>query len=203
MRMFGAPLLDYRRAMRIASVALAALLPVLAACSSQVPDTQPSATTSASVTTTPQPDLTSAPTTPPIGDPLTFDQAADYEDGLSIQVDNVRADTAPDEVTGAEGTAGQVVLAEVVVTNGTREAYDATTIVVQGYYRGNVGAVMLADPSGEIGQGFGESVPRGEQHKARVGFAVPVEDADEVTIVVDPRDGHHAPVRFEGSAIGN
>lgn len=190
-------------AMRIALVALAALLPVLAACSSQLPDTQPSATTSARVAETPQPDLTSAPTIPPIGDPLTFDQAADYEDGLSIQVDNVRADTAPDEVTGAEGTAGQVVLADVVVSNGTRESYDASTIVIQGYYRGNVGAVMLADPSGEIGQGFGESVPRGEQHKARVGFAVPVEDADEVTIVVDPRDDYHAPVHFEGSAIGN
>lgn len=187
--------------MRLVVVSLAALMPLLAACSSQDPRPDPPVAT-ASEATTPQPDLTSAPTTPPIGDPLSFDQAADYEDGLSIQVDNVVVTTAPDEVTGAEGTSGQVVIADVVLTNGTRSSYDATTVVVQGYYRGNVGAVMLTDPAGQLGQGFGESVPRGEQHKARVGFAVPAAEAGQVTIVVDPRDGEHAPVRFEGSAIG-
>lgn len=191
--------------MRFVVVAIATLLPLLAACSSPAPRTEPSAsaTASANAPATPQPDLTSAPTTPPVGDRLTLDQAANYDDGLSVQVDNVTASTAADDVTGAEGTAGEVVLADVVLTNGTRKAYDATTVVVQGYYRGNVGAVMLADTSGQLGQGFGESVPPGEQHKARVGFAVPKADAGDVTIVVDPRDGTHAPVRFEGSAVGN
>lgn len=189
--------------MRIAAAALLTLLPVLASCSAGPPAPGPADSPSATAGTTPAPDLTSAPTSPPAGAPLTLDQSADFEDGLSVQVDSVVATTAPDGVTGAEGTAGRVVLADVVITNGTRAPYDATGVVIQGYYRGNVGAVMLTDPSGAIGLGFGEAVPRGEKHKARVGFAVPAEDADDITIVVDPRDGSHDPVRFQGSAIGD
>lgn len=185
--------------MRFAAAVLAVLLPLLAACSSTAPGTAPSPSAPA----TPAPDLTGAPTEPPAGQPLTLDQSADFEDGLSIQVDNVRATTVPDGVAGAEGTAGEVVLADVVVTNGTRRAYDATSVVIHGYYRGNVGAVMLSDPTGALGLGFGEVVPRGEQHLARVGFAVPTADAGDVTIVVDPRDGTHDTVRFMGSAVSN
>ncbi|WP_139283274.1 hypothetical protein [Raineyella antarctica] len=194
--------------MRIAVAVLAILLPVLTACSAPGPGTGPAATPSASATAseapaTPEPDLTSAPTTPPVGQLLTLDKAADYPDGLSIQVDNVVATTAADGVDGAQGTSGQVVLADVVVTNHSRSDFDATTVVVQGYYRGNVGAVMLTDANGTLGTGFSEAVPRGEQHKARVGFAVPAADAGDVTIVVDPHDGTHDPVRFQGPALGD
>lgn len=185
--------------MRFAAAALAVLLPLLAACSSTVPGPTPTS----SVPTAPAPDLTSAPTVPPTGQRLTLDQSADFEDGLSIQVDNVRATTVPDGVAGAEGTAGEVVLADVVVTNGTRRAYDATSVVIRGYYRENVGAVMLSDPTGALGLGFSEVVPRGEQHLARVGFAIPAADARDVTLVVDPRDGTHGTIRFVGPAVSN
>lgn len=185
--------------MRIAAAALLTLLPLLASCSTGTPADSPSA----SAVTTPAPDLTSAPTTPPTGAALTFEQSADFGDGLAVQVDNVVSTTAPVGVTGAEGTAGRVVLADVVITNGTGAPYDATRVVIQGYYRGNVGAVMLTDPSGAIGLGFGEAVPRGEKHKAQVGFAVPAADAGDITIVVDPRDGSHEPVRFQGAAVGD
>lgn len=199
------PFVHYRHPMRTAAALVVLLLPVLAACSPGATGTAPSPTPtpSSSVTaTTPVPDLTSAPTTPPTGELLRLDQAADYDDGLGVQVDNVRATSAPAGTTGAEGTSGQVVLADVVITNHTAAPYDATTVVIQGYYRGNVGAVMLSDPSGGLGQGFAAAVPVGAQRKARVGFAIPTADAGNVTIVVDPRDGNHNAVRFQGSAVG-
>ena len=191
--------------MRIAVAALAILvLPAVTACSAATPGSvTPTDAPASTAAATPAPDLTSAPTTPPVGDLLTFDRAAAYPDGISVQVDDVVATSAPEGVTGAEGTAGEVVLADIVVTNTSAEAYDATRVVVQGYYRGNVGAVMLGDPSGAIGVGFAREVPAGEQHKARVGFAIPATEAAEVTIVVDPRDPIHQPVRFQGSAVGD
>lgn len=201
--------------MRIALAAFVACLLTLATACSASPgtnDPEPSAAVSSSTVASstaqaaPAPDLTSAPTTPPVGDELAFDRAAGFADGLTVQVDDVLATNATNAapgVTGAEGTGGEVVLADVVVTNGTGMAYDATTIVVQGYYRGNVGAVMLADPSGTLGVGFAEEVPAGEQHKVRVGFAIPAAEAGDVTIVVDPRDWTNGPVRFRGTAIGD
>lgn len=193
--------------MRIAVAAfVACLLSLATACATGTGanDPEPSAAVASSTgPATPAPDLTSAPTTPPVGDELAFDRAAGFADGLTVQVDDVLPTAAAPGVTGAEGTGGEVVLADVVVTNGTGMAYDATTIVIQGYYRGNVGAVMLADPSGTLGVGFAEEVPAGEQHKVRVGFAIPAAEAGDVTIVVDPRDGTNGPVRFRGTAIGD
>lgn len=191
--------------MRIAVAALAVLaLPTITACSSTTPGSvAPTDAPTRTAVATPAPYLTSAPTTPPVGDLLTFDQAAAYPDGLSVQVEDVVATSVPEGVAGAEGTGGEVVLADVVVTNATPEPYDATRIVVQGYYRGTVGAVMLSDPSGTIGVGFATEVPAGGQHMARVGFAIPAAEAGDVTIVVDPRDPAHGPVRFQGAAVGD
>ena len=193
--------------MRIALAALVACLLTLAtACAAGTGTNAPEPSVADSTSTrpaTPAPDLTSAPTTPPVGDQVPLDRAAVFADGLTVQADDVLATTAAPGVTGAEGTGGEVVLADVVVTNGTGRAYDPTTIVVQGYYRGNVGAVMLADPSGTLGVGFAEEVPAGEQHKVRVGFAIPAAEAGDVTVVVDPRDGTNGPVRFRGTAIGD
>lgn len=193
--------------MRFGAAALLLLLPLLGACSAA---RTPAATVSPAagdVSTveasgTPAPDLTDAPSTPPAGEVLTLDQAAHFPDGLSIQVDGIAAATAPAGVLGAEGTDGEVVVADVVITNSTATAYDATKLVIHGYYRDTVGAVMLSDTDGTFGVGFAGAVPAGEQRKAHVGFAIPREDAGNVTIAVDPSDGQHNAVQFRGTAVG-
>ncbi len=158
------------------------------------------APTPTAAATTPQPDLTSAPTTPPAGEEIALDRSADFGDGLVIEVDNVRAGAAGSEISGAEGTDGSIVTADIVVANDTGSDFPADAAVIQGYYRGNVGAVLVSDSSGILGLGFAEAIPSGEQHRTAVGFAVPAPDVGDVTIVVDPRDGVHDPVQFRGAA---
>lgn len=203
--------------MRNGVAALLLLLPLLGACSAPGATGAASTPPAASGTVSPgavsadtvsasasaPADPTDAPTTPPIGEKLTVDQAADFPDGLSIQIDGLTAATAPAGVTGAEGTGGEVVAADVVITNRTGATYDPSALVIHGYYRDVVGAVMLGDAGGSFGVGFAAPVPAGEQRKVHVGFAVPRTEARSVTINVDPRDGKHNAVQFQGSAVGN
>lgn len=200
--------------MRNGVAALLLLLPLLGACSApgttDATSTTPTAGSTAvlpgsgaTAAVSAPADPTDAPTTPPIGEKLTVDQAADFPDGLSVQIDGLTAATAPAGVTGAEGTGGEVVAADVVITNRTAAPYDAGGLVIHGYYRDAVGAVMLSDAGGTFGVGFAGPVPAGAQRKVHVGFAVPRTDAGNVTINVDPRDGTHNAVQFQGSAVGN
>lgn len=147
----------------------------------------------------PAPDLTSAPTVPPEGEEVAFDAAADYGDGLVLQVNEVRALQAPPGVTGAEGTDGMMVEAEVMVTNNSGSEFASQDVVVQGYYRGFVGAPMVHDPSGQLGVGFDEAVPDGGSLRTRVAFAVPAPDLGDVTVRVDPADGNHGAILFRGA----
>lgn len=195
--------------MRNGAAALLLLIPLLGACSAAgtptatgSPTSSAPAVSSDAPATTPAPDLTDPPSTPPVGEQLTLDQAADFPDGLAIQIDGITAATAPAGIIGAEGTGGEVVVADVVITNSTTAAYDATGVVIHGYYRDTVGAVMLSDAGGTFGVGFADPVPAGAQRKAHVGFAIPHADAGNVTIAVDPRDGKHNAVQFHGSAVG-
>ncbi|QGF23294.1 hypothetical protein [Raineyella fluvialis] len=96
-----------------------------------------------------------------------------------------------------------MVAADVVITNRTASSYEAQGVIIHGYYRDVVGAVMLSDAGGTFGVGFAGPVPAGEQRKVHVGFAIPRPDAGNVTIAVDPSDGQHKAVQFHGSAIGN
>lgn len=149
---------------------------------------------------TPEPDLTSAPTTYPTGDEVPLTEAADFGDGLVIQVNSVQAAQAPPHSSGAEGTDGQIVRAEVMVTNATGAPFAAPDMVLQGYYRENVGAPLVTDPGGTMGTGFDREVADGESLHTVIGFAVPAEDLNDVSVRVDPADGEHAVTVFRGAA---
>lgn len=143
---------------------------------------------------------TGAPTEPPYGDEFSLDEVARFDDELSIEVGAPLRETARDTDTGAEGTDGQILTISVTITNESPDPYDASRVLVLGYY-GQVGAPKVRDADGVDFQiAFSGEIAPGEDDTATFGFAMPRDQLDEIQIVVDPDDDIHDPVRFVGSA---
>ena len=147
-------------------------------------------------------DHTSIPTTDPDGQQFTFDDAATFPNGLRIQINEITAkDTTKDkdasEIHGAEGTDGHIVVAEVQVTNDTTLSLAGEQLQVWGFY-GNVGAPKVVDASGALGDSFQGAIRPGERVTASMGWAIPADRTDDVTIMVQDNIPGHQPVRFTG-----
>ena len=168
--------------------AAALLIPALVACNGE-PGGEPSPT--------PSYDHTSVPSTDPEGQQFSFDDAATVPEGLALQVNEVESREADSEIRGAEGTDGNIVVATIMITNNSEEPFPATQVQVWGFY-GVVGAPKVTDGAGTLGDSFTGEVQPGESVVASIGWAIPADRMDEVTIMIDDNVEGHSPVRFTG-----
>lgn len=143
-----------------------------------------------------------APTQAPTGEVFGFDEAAQFSDGVQIQVQKVSAQQAAKGDQGAEGTDGQIVVAEVLIRNGSPSTFDASRIIVQGFYgKDVVGAPLVLAADGRFGTGFNGVVEAGEDVSATVAFAIPHSELEAVAIYVfiyTLDDPEHPAIRFSG-----
>lgn len=198
-------MIDRRRspwARTAALLAAAALTVTLSGCGKDPGTSAPTASASKGARTSapaqPTRNPTEAPTSPPEGAPFTFDQAARYDDGVLVEVSTIEAKKTSPTQQGADGTGGEVVIAVIVVTNQSKQPFVADKMAIDGYYD-QTGAPKIVDSSGAVGDSFKGTIPPGGQAKATFGFAMPHDNLDHVTIMVDGGDDAHGPVQFNGS----
>lgn len=189
----------------LASTALVAGL-TLAGCGTPPPPAGPtpspgSASTSAAPDAAPQTpaeDNLAAPTFAPDGEEFSLDQAAEFPDGLRVEVNSIAKATANEQQHGAEGTSGTMVVVEIGLTNKTGSSYPTDPIKVWGFYDG-VGAPKIRDTSGALGDSFSGTIGDGESAVAKMAFAIPADKLDKVTIMVDTKNPQQGPVQFTGT----
>src|SRR5690606_35067347 len=132
---------------------------------------------------------------------FTFDDVAEFEDGLMIEVTGVPlARKAGEHEKGAEGTNGELVVVGVAITNGGTEDFDAQEALITLQYEGVEDAPLIVDEEGELQAGFSEPIPPGGTATATLGFAVPFSALDDIGVTVDPGDDVNEPVTFRGAA---
>jgi flagellar basal body L-ring protein FlgH len=193
--------------MRRLSGALIGLLLVLAACGVE-PATQPepSATTSSSAEPTPvesnaspsQSATAAAPAEVSQRQQFKLDDAAEFDDGLVIEIAGTVADKAAKTDRGAEATNGQIVIASVRIENNTKKPYDAKGVLIGAKYGDNNDAQIIIDKTDELQSGFKGNIKPKDEEIATVGFAVPWKQLAKVTFIVDPNDDVHEAVSFTG-----
>jgi flagellar basal body L-ring protein FlgH len=193
--------------MRRLSGALIGLLLVLAACGVE-PATQPepSATTSSSAEPTPvesnagpSPSATAAtPAEVSQEQQFKLDDAAEFDDGLVIEIAGTVADKAAKTDRGAEATNGQIVIASVRIENNTKKPYDAKGVLIGAKYGDNNDAQIIIDKTDELQSGFKGNIKPKDEEIATVGFAVPWKQLGKVTFIVDPNDDVHEAISFTG-----
>ena len=102
-----------------------------------------------------------------------FDDIASYDDGVEVEIVGTVAQQATTGMTGAETTHGQMVVASVLIRNGSVTAVDAASVLVTATY----GADDTDARWWSIRPGAGERLPRrvtaGEEATAGCGFAIP------------------------------
>jgi hypothetical protein len=153
--------------------------------------------TAQSSSQTPTPE-TQTPRQVPSDQRFGFDETAQYDDGLQIEIAGTVADKAKKTDRGAEATHGQIVIASVRIENGTKETFAAPDVLISAGYGNGTDAQIIVDPTNQLQSGFGAPVKRGDEAVATVGFAVPFGELGKVTFVVDPNDDVHDPVSFTG-----
>lgn len=188
---------------RIAAAALVTALAVTG-CGTPppTPESSPTPGASASATAsaapeTPAEDNLAAPTFAPEGDEFSLDQAAEFPDGLRVEVASITKSTANEQQHGAEGTSGTMVVVEIGLTNNTGSSYPTDPLKVFGFYHG-VGAPKIRDTSGALGDSFSGTLGNGESAVAKMAFAIPADQLDQVTVMVDTGKGDQNPVQFTG-----
>jgi hypothetical protein len=196
--------------------ALAGLVLVLAACGVS-PASQPqpglnlgtegaesAAVGSANSPGTPAPDATA--TTP--GEvseeqQFTFDDIAEFDDGLRIEIAGTVADKASKTDRGAEATDGQIVIASIRIENNTTKSYDARSVLIGATYGNGQDAQIIVDKTDELQSGFTGKIKAKDEGIATVGFAIPWKELKKVAIVVDPNDDVHEAISFTGGVHRN
>jgi hypothetical protein len=186
------------------SGALIAVLLVLAACGAQ-PTIQPSVPAAASSgaatesVSSPSPSETVArPAEVPDGQQFTLEDAAEFDDGLVIDIAGAVAEKAAKTDRGAEATKGEIVIASVRVENNTQKSYDAASVLIGARYGDGKDAQIIIDKTDKLQSGFPGRIKPKDDDIATVGFAVPWEELKRVTFIVDPNDGVHAAISFTG-----
>lgn len=150
---------------------------------------------------TAEPDRTMAPTQAPTGEVFGFDQAARFSDGVQIEVQKVTAQQAGEGDQGAEGTDGQIVVANVLISNDSPSTFDASRIIVQGFYGEGIGAPLVVDADGAFGVGFTGVVEPDEKVQATFAFAIPHSELENVAISVyiyTLDEPEHPAIQFSG-----
>ncbi len=148
-----------------------------------------------------EPDRTMAPTQAPTGEVFGFDEAARFSDGVQIEVHQVTAQRAGEGDQGAEGTDGQIVVANVMITNDSSSTFDASRIIVQGFYGEGIGAPLVVDADGAFGVGFTGVVEPSEEVQATFAFAIPHSELENVAISVYIHtldEPEHPAIQFRG-----
>jgi hypothetical protein len=135
---------------------------------------------------------------PPAVQPFALDQAAEFDDGLIIEIAGSVADKAKKTDKGAAATKGQIVIASVRIENGTKHTYDAVPVRITATYGNGTSAQLVVDKTGELQRGFAGKIKPKDESIATVGFAVPHSQLKRVTFIIDPTDHEHDPVSFTG-----
>jgi hypothetical protein len=196
--------------------ALAGLVLVLAACGvSPASQPQPGLTTetggaesaavgSANSAGTPAPDgTTGTPSDVSKKQQFTFDDIAEFNDGLMIEIAGTVADKASKTDRGAEATDGQIVIASIRIENNTKKSYDAGSVLIGAQYGDGQDAQIIVDKTNELKSGFTGKIKAKDEGIATVGFAIPWNELKKVAIVVDPNDDVHEAISFTGRVHRN
>jgi len=128
-----------------------------------------------------------------------LDDAAEFDDGLSIEIAGTVADEATKTDRGAEATNGQIVIASVRIENKTKKSYDAKGVLIGATYGVGKDAQIIIDKTDELQSGFTHKIKPKDEGIATVGFAIPWKELKKVTFIVDPNDDVHEAISFTGS----
>ena len=129
---------------------------------------------------------------------FTFDDVAEFDDGLMIEIAGTVADKASKTDRGAEATNGQIVIASIRIENNTKRSYDARNVLIGAKYGGGQDAQIIIDKTDELQSGFSGKIKTKDEGIATVGFAVPWKELRKVTMIVDPNDDVHEAISFSG-----
>jgi hypothetical protein len=183
------------------SGALLGVLLTLAACGVQPANQTQSSPEPASVESAASPAPSATVATPaevPKEQQFTFDDVAEFDDGLVIEIAGTVADKATKTDRGAEATNGEIVIASVRIENNTKEPYDAVSVLIGAKYGDGKDAQIIVDKTDELQSGFQGKIKPKSEDIATVGFAVPWTELEKVTFIVDPNDDVHEAISFTG-----
>ena len=135
----------------------------------------------------------------PAGQQFSLDDAAEFDDGLLIEIIGAVADKAASSDRGAEATDGEIVVASVRIENKTNGPFAAQSVLIRAKYGHGKGAQMIIDRTDDLQSGFTGTIGAGDEAIATVGFAVPFSELKKVTFIVDPNDAVHEAISFTGT----
>jgi hypothetical protein len=184
---------------RLLGALIAALL-VLAGCGARPtsppePNVSPAPVESVA---SPSPSPSAEPAQVPEGQQFTLDDAAEFDDGLVIEIAGTVAEKAAKTDRGAEATDGEIVIASVRIQNNTKKAYDAASVLIGAKYGNAKDAQIIIDKTDKLQSGFPGTIKPKDEDIATIGFAVPWKELKKVTFIVDPNDDVHAAISFTG-----
>ena len=189
--------------------AFIAVLVVLAACGVR-PTSEPAPSVTATSGRTdapaspaspgigPSSSATSTPAEVPKEQQFSLDDAAEFDDGLLIEIAGAVADKAARTGRAAEATDGEMVIASIRIENKTREPYAAESVLIGAKYGNGKDAQIIIDKTDDLQSGFTGMIKVGDEAVATVGFAVPFSELEKVTFIVDPNDDLHGAISFTG-----
>ncbi len=129
---------------------------------------------------------------------FSLDDAAEFDDGLLIEIAGAVADKAARTGRAAEATDGEIVIASIRIENKTREPYAAESVLIGAKYGNGKDAQIIIDKTDDLQSGFTGTIKVGDEAVATVGFAVPFSELEKVTFIVDPNDDLHGAISFTG-----
>jgi hypothetical protein len=190
--------------------AFIAVLLVLAACGVR-PTSEPAPSVTATSSRT---DAPASPASPGIGpsssatsatpaevpeeQQFSLDDAAEFDDGLLIEIAGAVADEAARTGRAAEATDGEIVIASIRIENKTKEPYAAESVLIGAKYGNGTDAQIIIDKTDDLQSAFTGMIEAGDEAVATVGFAVPFSELEKVTFIVDPNDDLHGAISFTG-----
>jgi hypothetical protein len=148
---------------------------------------------------TPSAATTATPGEVPEEQQFSLDDAAEFDDGLLIEIAGSVAEKAKKSDRGAEATNGEIVIASVRIENKTKEPYDAESVLIGATYGNGRDAQIIVDKTDELQSGFTGTIKPNNEDIATVGFAIPFTELKKVTFIVDPNDDVHEAISFTGT----
>ena len=129
---------------------------------------------------------------------FSFDDIAEFPDGVEFEMAGTVASQAEATTRGAESTKGQMVTVSIRIGNATELPYDTNKVAVTASYGKGTPAPLVLDTIGELQTGFSGSVAPSDETVMPFGFAIPFSQLKKVTYTVDPGDDQHEAVSFTG-----
>jgi hypothetical protein len=130
---------------------------------------------------------------------FSLEDAAEFDDGLLIEIAGAVADKAAKTYRGAEATNGEIVITSVRIENKTKEPYAAENVLIGAKYGNGKDAQTIIHKTDELQSGFIGTIKAGDEAIATIGFAVPFSELKKVTFIVDPNDDLHEAISFTGT----